>query len=422
MIDLDVAGPAPESAPGRRRPRTDVPRPLRVLAVLVLALVTLGSATAPPAPELRMVLAANGTAAAAFVLGADSLYTASHGIDNPSNESAVRRFDLVDGSLRWAAALPQGVQNLQVADDAGVLMARSGTDPRVTFLDHTTGAVLWRLASANTSVVTLTGRGVLIRTDVPGATELRLADPRTGRTRWQRRLDPWLSYGPDDLWSGTARRIIAIAASGSVTTLDFGTGATLAAGRLDGRLHVEGDRVHTVGDNRLVVFRPATGALPLTAYSVVPFAPLWRSAESGESVSDCGPVWCLTRPDVTGVDAVDPATGRVRWRTGEVGSAVRLSPEVLAGYATGEEPRMTLLDPATGRVRQRLGTVVPVGGLLLHSDSEMPGQAWVTVRQPGGAIRTLGRVDTAVPFGCAADGRYLACPTTDGPTKVWRLP
>src|SRR6185295_18118905 len=112
---------------------------------------------------------------------ADSLYTASFGIDNPNNESGVRRFDLTDRSLRWSAALPQGVQNLEVADDAGVLMARSGTDPRVTFLDSTTGAVLWRLESANTSVVTLTGRGVLIRTDVPGATEFRLADPRTGR-------------------------------------------------------------------------------------------------------------------------------------------------------------------------------------------------------------------------------------------------
>lgn len=83
---------------------------------------------------------------------------------------------------------------------------------------------------------------------------------------------------------------------------------------------------------------------------------------------------------------------------------------------------MSLLDPATGQVRQRLGTVVPVGRLLLHSDTELPGQAWVNVLQPGGAMRTLGRVDTAVPFGCEADARYLACPTTDGPTKVWRLP
>ena len=61
---------------------------------------------------LVLVLAAGGTAASAFTLGAETLYTAHYGVSNPANESAVRAWNLADGSVRWATALPQGVQNL----------------------------------------------------------------------------------------------------------------------------------------------------------------------------------------------------------------------------------------------------------------------------------------------------------------------
>jgi hypothetical protein len=391
-----------------------------LVALVLLVLAAVGPAE-PPAPGLRMVLAANGTAAAAFELGADALYTASYGVGNPNSESAVRRFELADGSLRWAVPLPQGVQNLQINDGAGVLMARSGTDPRISFLDAGTGRVLWRLAAANTSVVTLATTGALIATDVPDATELRLAEPRTGRTIWSRTLGGPVSFGPDGLWTGRPARVVAIGLGGTVTTLDFATGEVLSAGDMGGPLRAEGDRVHTVGDNRMVVFRPDTGPA-LAAYSLVPFARLWRAEESGESVFDCGPVWCLMRPDISAVVAIDPATGARRWRTGEVAYARRLDDRFLAGYDQGEQPRMSLLDPGTGRILRRIGPVFQVGRLLVQSDAANPDQAWVSELDPDGRPHTVGRVDTTVPFGCEAEGRYLACPTTDGPTKVWRIP
>ena len=418
IIDLDVAGPGPadDARPGPTR--SGFSRPVLAVVMVLLVLAAVGPA-GPPAPGLRMVLAANGTTAAAFKLGAGALYTASYGPSNPTSESAVRRFELAGGAQRWARALPHAVQNLQINDGARVLMARSGTDPRVSFLDADTGRVLWGLAAANTSVVTLTDGGALITTDRPEATGLRLAEPRTGRTVWSRTLAGRVSFGPDDLWTGRPSRVVAIGLAGTVTTLDFATGAVLSAGVIGGPLRAESGRVHTVGDNRLVVFR--SDARPaLTAYSLVPFARLWGAAESGEAVFDCGPVWCLMRPDISAVVAIDPATGTRRWRAGEIAYAGRLDDRFLAGYDHGERPRMSLLDPATGRTLRPIGPVFQVGRLLLQPAE--PDQAWVSELDPDGRPHTLGWVDTAAPFGCEVDGRYLACPTTDGPTKVWRLP
>ena len=89
IIDLDSAAP---SADGEAHPfhlRLRPPRPVLSLAVILLLLNTLGTATTP-ARWLTHVMSAGGTAAAAFVLGADSLYTASFG-NNPNSESGGTR-------------------------------------------------------------------------------------------------------------------------------------------------------------------------------------------------------------------------------------------------------------------------------------------------------------------------------------------
>ena len=418
IIDLDRGIPETETGVA---PRLRVPRPVLVIAILLAALSVIGPAN-PPAPPLRLVLAANGTAAAAFELGADSLYTASYGVNNPNSESGVRRFDLSDGALLWATALPQGVQNLVAVEDAGVVMARSGTDPRVSFLDTGTGAVLWRLEAVNTVVVTVSARGALISTSEEDGTELLLADPRSGMKVWSRRLPPGVSYGPDELWGENPERIVAIASAGSVTTLDLATGALLSQGDLGGRLLPGGDRVHTVGSDRLVLSRWRAGVSSLSAYSLTPFARLWSVEDQAESVTDCGPVWCVVPPSLDGLRGVDPATGEQRWQTGAVISATPLRPGLLGGLESAETPRITLVDPDTGAVVRQLGEYYRVGDLLVHTDVRAPREAWVAVLDASATPRVLGRIDTEVPFGCEARGNYLACPTTDGPTKVWRVP
>jgi outer membrane protein assembly factor BamB len=434
MIDLD-AHPADL---GRESRPPGVPRLLVILAVALLTVASLG-ASAAPAPGLTLVLSAGGTAAAAFTLGAETLYTAQYGVSNPTSESAVRAWNLADGSVRWATALPQGVQNLVVREDVGVLMARSGTDPRVSVLDARTGEVLWGSESANTSVVTVARSGLLFTTDVPGATEVRLADPRTGRTVWTRTVDARVYFGPDDLWSGEPTRIVAIGISGRLVTLDFTTGAVLARSELggpmrpDGLTSPDGVLASTVGDNRLLINRRFQGRTELTAYSLTPFARLWQRADAPVgSTSDCAEVWCLVwlreglgrDGDPGGVTALDPAGGNDRWTNQELTYAGEFGGRGLIAFGRGESPEILQVDPATGRRIRTFGQAFRIGAdVLVHPDTATPTRAAVIVLDPAdGAPHLAGTVDVVAPFGCEADDRYLACPTMAGPTKVWRLP
>src|SRR5688500_3248407 len=88
LIDLDATRPQDPGA-ASARPRLRPPRSVLVVAALVAALLTLAAA-GPPARTMRPVLAAGGTAAAAFTLGPDALYTATFGA-NPNSESGIRR-------------------------------------------------------------------------------------------------------------------------------------------------------------------------------------------------------------------------------------------------------------------------------------------------------------------------------------------
>jgi hypothetical protein len=75
IIDLDVTPPPPEPDPRSLHRRLAAARPVLLAGVFVLALASLGADRAPAQRMLR-VLSAGGTAAAAFVLGPDSLYIA----------------------------------------------------------------------------------------------------------------------------------------------------------------------------------------------------------------------------------------------------------------------------------------------------------------------------------------------------------
>jgi outer membrane protein assembly factor BamB len=428
MIDLDVT---PSRADAEARPlrlRVSVPRPILLVAVLALALAALGAAAAPP-PRLTSVLSAGGTAAAAFTLGADSLYIAQFG-NNPNSESAVRRFGLGDGSLRWAAALPQNVQNLVIDDESHVLMARSGTDPKISFLDADTGEVLWRDESPDTSVITVARGTVLIRTAVAsGKNSLVLADARTGRRIWARPVDPTATLGPDDLYSRAPSRIAAVAADGKITLLRYADGAVLSEGDLHVRVPEELSAnlqanfvdVGVIGD-RVYVSRRDRGKTSLTAYSIAPLTQLWRT-EGGPvgSVEDCRAVLCIT--DTRWVSGVDPNGGAVRWTDPAWSAASPYDETRLFAYDQQEQPETALLDAATGRMIRKLGHTVQIGPALLRSDDKIAGRAWVSLVDPAdGVIHAVGSLDTVAAYGCDLRGAYLACPTVAGPTTVWRLP
>jgi outer membrane protein assembly factor BamB len=424
LIDLD-AFPRADADAAASRPRLSVPRPLLVLALLVAVLLT-QAAAGPPARTMRPILAAGGTAAAAFTLGPDALYTAAFG-PNPNSESGVRRYALPGGEQLWATSLPQNVQNLTL--DGGVLLARSGAAPEMTFLDAADGKVLWRLEEPNASVVTLTGGRALLRLDEGNRTELRMTSARTGETVWSRVIEEVGQILNDDLYSADPDRIVALGADGHVTTLQFADGSVLGEGELSVRLPVESDGTFqgdfvgvTVTGDQLYMSRRDQGQASLTAYRLPELTRRWRTTDGPTGfVHDCGPVLCIS--DTRWVSGLDPSDGAVRWSDPAWSNAFQQGNGTLLAFDQQEVPESAILDARTGQVRRRLGRTYSVGGLELRTDTRIPGRTWVAAVDPlDGTVHTVGSMETEAPYGCTANGRYLACPTTAGPTTVWRIP
>ncbi|MEV4706648.1 PQQ-binding-like beta-propeller repeat protein [Actinoplanes sp. NPDC049316] len=422
LIDLDLAPPPPRAEPALLRRRLAPPRAALIAALPAVLLLTMTAAT-PPAPALVPVLSAGGTAAAAFTLGPAALYTATFG-QNPDSESGVRRYDLPGGAQVWATALPQNVQSLRLEPQSGVLLARSGSDPRMTFLDAADGTVLWRLAAPGISAVTMVGGKVLLRTDLAGdRMELKLADARTGAPLWTRTLDGNSELRDDALRGRPPRRIVVLGRDGHVTTLDLADGRVLGEGELGVRLPAEetsGTGVDVSGDE-VYVSRRDEGRVSLTAYRLPALTLTWQ-VQGGLSgtVYDCGRVLCLA--DGRRVSALDRADGSVLWSSLAWGSAGPTRDGRLIAATGQDDPETAEIDPRSGVVLRPLGHTFFVGDAELRGDTTIPGRTWVRVTGSDGAAHTVGSLDTAAPYGCEASGPYLACPTTAGPTGVWRLP
>jgi hypothetical protein len=218
---------------------------------------------------------------------------------------------------------------------------------------------------------------------------------------------------------------VAVGATGTVVVLSYADGSVLAGGDLGLSFEPAADRsllanfvsVSVVGD-RLYLSRRLRGRASLTAYSVRPLAPLWRS-EGGPTgrVSDCGPVLCVA--DTRWVSAVDPDGGRVRWELPAWAAAYRYDQGRLFAYDNQEAAGAALLDAATGRVLHPLGQSRQLGEVILRTDGR---RTFVTVPDPAtGDLRTAGVLDDAAGFRCQAGGDYLVCPTLRGETAVWRF-
>jgi outer membrane protein assembly factor BamB len=397
-----------------------------ILGVLITVLLTLTAAG--PAPRtMRPILAAGGTAAAAFTLGPDALYTAAYGADR-AGESGIRRYALPGGEQLWATALPRLVQNLTL--DGGVLLARSGSAPLMTFLDAADGTVLWHLEEPDAAMVTMSGGRALLRFDLEnGGAELRLVSARTGATIWQRTFNEVGEILNDDLFADDPDRIVALGADGHVTTLGFADGSVLGEGELGVRLpdELNGNTQATfvgvtVSGDQLYVSRRAGGKASLSAYRLPELTRRWHT-EGGPTgfVRDCGPVLCIS--DTRWVSALDPSDGSVRWSDPTWSNAFAQGNGLLLAYDQQENPESAILDARTGTVRRKLGRTLVAGRLELREDSKVIGRTWVAVAdQADGTVRTVGSLRTSAPYRCEASGEYLACPTTVGPTTVWRIP
>ncbi len=400
MIDLDLQ-PARPPVPRARRTRR-----WRVFFLIAL-LLTVGAA-APPGDPMVQVLAAGGTAAAGFELGPSELFTATFG-QNPQNEAGVRRYDLSTGAQRWATPVPHIVQALTYDPQAGVVLARAGDDPRMTVLDASDGTALWHLSRGSTWALTVTGGHVLLRTDASATRSvLVLTDARTGKPVWRRDINP-----RTDVYDDAARdRIVLVELSGRVTTLRFTDGSELGQGEVGSYSTVD------VAGDRLYVTTPAM----LAAYRMPDLTLVWKvpSASAG-IVNECGPVVCVSSE--LGVRGLDAADGELRWSLPQWRAASRRVDGAVVVQTSDGEPDFAEIDPATGTVLRRLGEVWSDPRLRMRLDTVIPRRIWVQLVDPAdNSPHTVGAIDTDAAYGCEVSLPYLACPTAAGPTGVFRLP
>lgn len=419
LIDLDArAEPVRAQAPSARA------RPVALVAAVLAVLIALGGAAGPrPGPRPVLTLSQGITA---VTLGGRSAFTAGQG--------QVRAYDLPSGAVRWSRGFTQEVYTLTYDAAAGVLLVTTAGGP-ATVLDAASGRPLWAVADDGSWVQAVGGGTMLTRLEPAGGrSTLRVADLRTGRRLWLREVGPVAFLSPEGTPAGAlagtpgeaATPIVVAAPTGSVTVLRPADGTVLGRGELDVPLTVPDDLSTatrfvdvTAFGGRLYVSDRNAGSTALSAYSIEPFRRLWRTTGGpAGSVSDCGPVLCVTGERA--LSGVDPADGRPRWVQPAYAMGVRYDEHTVFATQPGGETPAALLDAATGRPWAELGDSRRIGTVLVRVDRT--GRPWVSVPDATGTPRVIGSIDGSGDDRCEAAAGYLACPVLDGRTRLWRLP
>ncbi|WP_127501216.1 PQQ-binding-like beta-propeller repeat protein [Actinoplanes solisilvae] len=368
LIDLDHAPPPMETPARPRRPRR-----YWAAAVAVLVLALAGGAAAPGRDGLTPVLTIDGRGVSASLLTEEALYLVR--LDGRAEAHA-----LCAGCPQWSTSVNPG-QRLTLAGDALIVDAGEGA---VAVLDARTGELRWR--TLDSPLAELLGGNLMTWT--PEGSDLRVLDLRTGRELWKR---PVGSYT-----SGDSRVVVFDDPSG-VTVLDAADGTETVRGDLDlPRLSAQ------VLGGRLLVF----GDDHLAAYRLADLKQEWLAFVSAHGVLDCGGLLCAV--GLTGMSALDPADGSVRWSDPRW---MIISPD---GVASDEDGHSAQLDLATGRLVRDFGRGAPVGDLVLHPER---GRTTVTRLTDG---RVVGVLPLTLPRACSVAGPYLGCERPDVTITVWQ--
>ncbi|MFR9774987.1 PQQ-binding-like beta-propeller repeat protein [Micromonospora sp. MS34] len=421
IIDLgELRDDVTPGLPARRRPADR--RPYRFVAALVVALVTLASAT--PGPERVTATAPGGTVAAPIVVD-DRVYL----VQPPDPERGVGRqliaYRMTGDGLRtlWRTLLPGGGVPVGGIERAGRLLVygRSADEARWESMavELRTGRVGWQLPG----VVVAAGDAVLLHTVASeGADEVRRVDVATGRTLWT-------VAAPADVvnWSvGPAgvERLVLVPAIGPVAVHDAVSGVRLVARDLHpGELPARRRILVAAG----LLLEVSDAGASVAAYDLDTLERRWTaSLPLVGFVQRCGRLLCAAR-QAGGMWALDPGTGRIawtnpRWQAVLAASGGRL---LVTGMGT-TAPEHTVVEVATGRVLAELGDwgTIPLdasGALVVGVRRAADGRLLVAELDPA-ADRA--RVRDAVPGAtgdCRASVTVLVCRRSDGAFGVWRI-
>ncbi|MEU5784149.1 PQQ-binding-like beta-propeller repeat protein [Micromonospora lupini] len=421
IIELGEVRDEPESPPPGRRPRA-ADRRLRVGAVLLLALVVLAAAAPVPRRTVASVPTAPGASAyltEAGVVVVDATtptgdrYLSAYALPTADDESVVRR--------RWRTPLARTGDYLVVWARRGLLLAVGASSTNSTLettaFDAGTGRQLWR----HPGIARWTADGGLLLLDdmTEGSAAVRKVTPDTGAVQWTVSVpiagSPEL-HGPPE----RVDQLVLVQPTGEVQVYDTASGRLLRGVDTLAGARSAFQRVQVVGD--LVLLVPP-GSTELVAYGLPGLDPVWTSPVPLVSwATTCGELLCAVQ-QTGGVQAVDPATGTVRWADPGPDMLVDVRGDRL--LVTGPDQRYAVRDAATGQERTELGEWQMVGQVR-------PGDALLGVRTAGSdlvvAALDLGaggaRILDVLPDvagGCQAALPVLLCRRVDGSTGLWRL-
>jgi hypothetical protein len=434
-----------------------------------VALTILG----PPAPlapsRLVPVGAIMSGGPIAYELSGDTLYTAWFAYQAPHagasqpvpSRAALDAYGLADGRLRWRVLLPVDLGSLLIrtaGPDTVVVSSLDlgATGTRTVAYDADSGRLLWdsRLPLVPTATAAETVvLGAYLNaanepmgspyvqtpgTGTPPAMLLQALYGHAGTVAWTLPVTegsyvalPAMAALPA---AGDPYAVV-IAHGGEARSVNLTSGAMSEPGQVPlGTTRTasgapEGPELAVSGPWLLVGYQGADGPV-LSSYRVDTLAPAWSGPVRSLNLvaAQCGPLTCLT--DRFGTQAVDLATGRVRWDArawqplGTVDGWIFATPQ-------GGPPSVSgvLLAPGSGDPALDLTGWAPVrapatGPYLVRTAVPAAGGAWLGVLHvsPAG----VPRVEPVAPLadgpvdGCTAVPEFVVCGVGGKRLWIWR--
>ncbi|RKN19711.1 hypothetical protein D7147_12220 [Micromonospora musae] len=432
MATIDLGelreGPSLDVRPTRSRPPV-TRRPLwtALASLLVLTLLaadqtgpTRIAAVVPGGPGARVFFAGDLLLVEAPVVG--TMDGAVEVVAYPLPERATRVVQRPQPG--WRARLPAEHHLLRVQVSRGRLLLTSSREvdflPETTMLDTRTGRVGWR--QPGTGDLDVSGRLVLrdFNASVP---DVRAVDVATGRTLWSVPIrEDGLRYHFRD---GAVDRLVLIGDDGFVEVRDTANAALLHRANLGLDVRDGDQRVEVVGD---LLLNLAGRTAVVTAYDLEGLRRRWSvPLPLSTFIESCGPLLCAVGTS-SGLRAIDPATGVIRWNTPKpaVLIAARADRLLLLPDRTAVT-RYAVLDALTGE------QLTELNANDLHPRGEQE-EHFLGIRRRTGNRQVVVGLDLAavdvrtmdVIMGAGSDcgsgpGLTLVCRSMDGTSfGVWR--
>ena len=428
-LGLDRESPPARLRDWRRRPGQLRPVALALVAALLLSVTASGPARAP-----GLALAASFALdrRTDFVVLGDRLYVSVASTDRSGPPAEHRwllsAYELPGGRPLWTSPYESSVEqfvDVQPAEGLMLVTGLVGGDAiatPTTAIDADSGRVLWtlptRVAVADdrrTGVI-----GGLVRPDEPVGSTIRAVDLSTGVDLWKATFAEPTSVRP-------------VPGGRALTVTNRGDGARLELRDVrTGAVRVSRDVPPTgggptisasAGDSLLLGYEEADGSRGVAAYATDTLEPLWRRPVNEEDIrlfSTCGGFVCA--PSEVGVQAIDPATGIMVWRTTGADAVFDMGGVLVADV---QQTGLAAVDPATGRTLYGLGGlttgVSPRTADGLVSVGRTPGddRSWLSIAKPRTAApRTIGVVPFLV-WDCVAGDRSVVCRGPDDKLSIW---